>query len=180
MPVVKVVPGLWVNNAKWGNAEPAHVDANHWADGIRYVGTNPCREMYASPMSRRAIPCTQPEQDFPWMPKWANFVPVGSRVTCNPPPIDTDCDWLVLDDQYQGVREMLLYESDFMESDEDEYAQMEDFCSLRKGEHNVIICYDKGFYNSFLKATDRAKELNLLDKKDRVKLFNNIMYLGWE
>lgn len=101
---------------------------------------------------------------------------VGSRVICDPPPTDTDQDILVLvtripfeelakDGWVLGGSEILARKSD------GEYA----FVSFKKGELNYIITTSKAFYNHFWTATMLAKKYNLLDKNDRIELFDAIM-----
>lgn len=46
-----------------------------------------------------------------------------------------------------------------------------DFQAFRKGEENWIVTEDEEFYTSYVKATEGAKALNLLNKEDRIKLF---------
>lgn len=50
------------------------------------------------------------------------------------------------------------------------------FTSYRLGELNVIATDKPKFYDDFLLATRLAKRFNLLDKKDRVALFQAILY----
>lgn len=75
---------------------------------------------------------------------------VGSRITCDPAPIDTDQDYL---------------------------AQVPmSFQSFTLGKLNLIITFDPEFYRRFLAATGMAKHLNLLSKDDRVMLFQAVLY----
>lgn len=50
-----------------------------------------------------------------------------------------------------------------------------EFRSLKKDNINYIITDNPTFYEQFCKATAIAKDLNLLDKKDRVRLFRIVM-----
>jgi len=46
----------------------------------------------------------------------------------------------------------------------------------RKGEINLIITTSKDFFDKFVKATEMAKEQNLLLKDERITLFQKILY----
>lgn len=98
---------------------------------------------------------------------------VGSTETCNPPPIDTDIDFILLfpDRKYTSLMKgYSLDGSGHYEPSEGE------FSSWRKGKINLICTDSLQFYQRFLTATKVAKHLNLLDKKDRVVLFQAILY----
>lgn len=105
----------------------------------------------------------------------ANMVAhVGSRITCNPPPEDTDDDYLIL--ATSSVHYTLLKQgwslggSDFMHTANDK------FQSYTKGEVNLIVTHDGLFFSGFVLATKVCTELNLLEKKDRIVLFQAILY----
>jgi len=106
----------------------------------------------------------------------ANAEPVGSRVTCDPAPTDTDEDWLVL------VREVpveKLQEAGFSQEGSPEFYTGNDaggFRSWRKGDLNVITTQSDEFYRLFLTATYLAKRFNLLRKQDRIALFQAVLY----
>lgn len=106
----------------------------------------------------------------------ANAEPVGSRVTCDPAPTDTDEDWLVL------VREVpveKLQEAGFSQEGSPEFYTGNDaggFRSWRKGEINLITTQSDEFFRLFLTATYLAKRFNLLRKQDRIALFQAILY----
>ncbi|WP_298844024.1 hypothetical protein [uncultured Salinicola sp.] len=106
----------------------------------------------------------------------ANAEPVGSRVTCDPAPTDTDEDWLVL------VREVpveKLQEAGFSQEGSPEFYTGNDaggFRSWRKGEINLITTQSDEFFRLFLTATYLAKRFNLLRKQDRIALFQAVLY----
>lgn len=107
--------------------------------------------------------------------------PVGSRVTCDPPPLDTDEDYLVLIkwDSWGPFRdEMKALGWGCGEGGEgEEYIEDEiEFRSLRKGELNLIVTESGDFFDRFMKATRIARRLNLLEKGDRISLFQAILY----
>lgn len=113
-------------------------------------------------------------------------IPVGSRVTCNPPPTDTDADYLIY--VPASVAQAYLAELTAQDwvSDLDtaliaRYGQMRNsdnlpvhFTAMRKGEENLIITWSKPFHQSFLAATAVAKRLNLMERDDRVALFDTL------
>lgn len=123
---------------------------------------------------------------------------VGSRVTCNPAPTDTDADYLVLlmpfDDlpdheanaamgeRIREVHEALKadgWELGGSRPDNDTLDDRKETCffnSYTKAEVNLILTADQTFHRSFLAATVVCKDLNLLEKADRIKLFQAVLY----
>lgn len=106
-------------------------------------------------------------------------VPVGSRITCTPPPTDTDEDYLMLIaqedvDTVVGALQRAGYELD-NPSQHYEPANSQ-FNSWRKGQFNLIVTQDPRFFYNFLRATREAKAQNLMDKADRVTLFQRYLY----
>lgn len=107
------------------------------------------------------------------------FEPVGSRVTCNPAPTGTDEDWLVLTSKYLKLVSRLsnAYGFDRGGSEvEDEDDSHFGFSSLKLGEINLIVTGNEKFYSRFLAASSVAKRLNLLDKSDRIALFDAVIH----
>lgn len=110
---------------------------------------------------------------------------VGSRVTCSPAPTDTDQDVLVLTDAELWAAHLatLLLTEGFEKGGSDcgdvtgYMAQTPlSFQSFTLGELNLIVTFDPEFYRRFMAATGVAKVLNLLDKQDRVMLFQAVLY----
>ena len=102
------------------------------------------------------------------------FMPTGSRFTCDPPPINTDIDYLMLASR-SGIKKIVS--AGFkMEGHPEEYADAPQFNSYRNGEYNIIATSDADFYELFKIATFTAKKRNILDKKKRIKLFREILY----
>lgn len=101
---------------------------------------------------------------------------VGSRVTCNPAPTDTDDDRLVLVHQLQpfvGAAMAVGFAcggSPIFNGTENEFA------SLKLNELNIIATADSGLYRRFIAASSVAKRLNLLKKNDRIALFQAVLY----
>lgn len=107
---------------------------------------------------------------------------VGSRVTCDPAPTDTDQDVLLLIDpeDLHSMVDMMIdegFELDGSEVD-DEFAIDEEsaFQSYSYGDLNLIITGSEKFFGRFMAATSVAKRLNLLRKEDRVALFQAVLY----
>jgi len=105
--------------------------------------------------------------------------PTGSRIICNPPPTDTDMDWLCLlhvnmdMEDFQYALETDKW--DDCKEGSQPYPEDELWCSYRKGVDNVIVTQDVTFFNLFMEATRQAKEQNLLLKSDRIALFNTVL-----
>lgn len=110
--------------------------------------------------------------------------PVGSRVTCNPPPMDTDEDWLV----YLPPGEFAIFEETLIMGMHFEFGgsrihsggclvgDKDSFQSYTLGQINVIATASEEFFDKFMQATHEAKRLNLLSKSDRIALFQKILY----
>jgi len=102
--------------------------------------------------------------------------PVGSRVTCLPPPADSDEDYLALP-LSDRLFKKALEAAGFQTTTDDTYAGMKsEFTSYKKGELNVIVTTNATFYDAFIAATHVAKRLNLLNKADRIALFQAVLY----
>jgi hypothetical protein len=111
------------------------------------------------------------------------FEPVGSRVTCSPAPMDTDEDFLALvaPEVFVGFEQMLylrgfqfggsrIHAGGCLVGDESS------FQSYTLGQTNMIVTASEAFFNRFMAATSIAKRLNLLDKFDRIALFQAVLY----
>lgn len=101
-------------------------------------------------------------------------IPVGSRVTCSPPPTDTDEDWLCYVKDIDVFIEMAIKMG--YDTGESHYGEIEHFVSVRKGDINLIITQDMSFFNKFIWASNLAKRFNLLNKEDRIALFQGVLY----
>ena len=106
---------------------------------------------------------------------------VGSRVTCNPAPQNTDQDVLVLVADHASFRQHILTQGYTIDGSMVMDVAMpldvaDRFTSYSKDEINLIVTEDKKFYRRFLAASSVAKRLNLLDKSDRIALFQAVLY----
>lgn len=106
--------------------------------------------------------------------------PVGSRRTCNPAPTDTDDDYLVLVED-RAAFDLLMCEYGFRlgGSDLTNAPVMEadsTFESFTREEVNLITTLSPVFFKRFMAATAVSTRLNLLDKADRIALFQAVLY----
>ena len=107
---------------------------------------------------------------------WTNHITdikkVGSTVTCDPAPTDTDEDWLIY------AKDIITFVGDCIEhgfKDEGYYPDSY-FVSLRLHKNNLIVTNRKEFYDKFVLATHVCKTLNVLDKQHRIVVFQAILY----
>jgi hypothetical protein len=105
--------------------------------------------------------------------------PVGSRITCTPPPMDTDQDWLYLTSdlaRFVKAAEAAKFEVGGSCCDDDS-STVQVFQSLKRNDRiNIIVTANKAFHDRFLAATHVARRLNLLNKPDRIALFQAVLY----
>ena len=109
--------------------------------------------------------------------------PCGSRVTCFPPPQDTDADYLVFvsslkEADVSRVVDLLGSNGFVWEGDSQHYQTVagSTFMSWRKGDINFIVSASYDFVKRHRAATAVCKRLNLLAKTDRVALFKAVLY----
>ena len=110
--------------------------------------------------------------------------PCGSRVTCSPPPIDTDADYLVqilpasnIQDAVASVVNELSGSGFQWEGSEHYQDAAGEFMSWRSDDNvNFIVTADPIFAERHRAATALCKRLNLLDKQDRIALFQAVLY----
>ena len=112
-----------------------------------------------------------------------SITPVGSRVTCDPAPTDTDRDWLVLvpPEKFAAFQTFLIdagwSQGGSDTPDESNETEPDDrFQSYTLGVENVIATCSEQFHRRFLAATSVAKLLNLQDKSHRIALFQAVLY----
>lgn len=108
-------------------------------------------------------------------------VAVGSRITCNPPPTDTDQDVLCLveADDLDDFENHLSDMGWMFEGEDYAGTKKGDFMSWRKEhdriEYNLIVTTQEKWFDSFMDATLSCKEKNLLTKKERIAEFDKFM-----
>ena len=109
------------------------------------------------------------------------FVPVGSRVTCDPAPTNTDQDYLVLTNDPYEFR-AACFDAGFElggSLELDAFLPLNEtnrFSSYTLNDANLIVTTDTEFFKRFMAATSVAKHLNLLKKADRISLFQAVLY----
>lgn len=96
----------------------------------------------------------------------------GSREICDPPPLGTDEDFICK--SRPSFKEERLEALEFSRCSLLEY-EGDKFTAWRRGDVNLIITPCDAFYARFVLATDLAKRLNLLDKSDRIALFEAVV-----
>lgn len=107
---------------------------------------------------------------------------VGSRYTVDPPPTDTDEDWLVLIPEKNfkdGRAVQLLDENRFgLDNPSAHYRADEGLFNSWRGPENtnILITANRDFHNRFLAATSLAKKYNLKTRPERVELFQAVLY----
>ena len=109
--------------------------------------------------------------------------PVGSRVTCDPPVLNTDEDYLVLvaPEAMPDVH-MALLRAEFAldgsnTADAVSTVPEEDrFQSFSNDTVNIILTRSPKFFRRFMAATYVARRLNLRVKGDRIALFQAVLY----
>jgi len=102
---------------------------------------------------------------------------IGSRVTCNPAPIDTDDDRLVLTDDPEDLHNVLKGLGwECTRDPRYEHDDTSDFRTFRKGEVNLIVTDSLAFFDLFMLSTRIATELNIMNKSMRKRLFQAILY----
>jgi len=114
------------------------------------------------------------------------ITPCGSRVTCNPPVLDTDADYLVFvcptfeKSANNCLSDLVKYfdQNGFIWEGSEHYQDMSEnsFTSWRKDNINLIVTKNYNFCKNHINATALCKALNLLDKRDRVTVFQAILY----
>lgn len=99
----------------------------------------------------------------------------GSRVTCDPPPTTSDFDFLV-EAPGVDVTDMLDAAEFSREEGESYVGQFNVFTSWRRGDVNFIVTSDAEFARRHRAAGHVCKNLNLMEKSDRVMVFQAVLY----
>lgn len=101
---------------------------------------------------------------------------VGSRITCDPPPVGTDQDVLVLTKVSKFHKLISFLEGEGYDSQGSAMSSSE-FVSLKSEQTdiNFIITKSYEYFHRFMAATSIAKRFNLLNKDDRVALFEAVI-----
>lgn len=100
---------------------------------------------------------------------------VGSRVTCNPAPTDTDRDILVLCVEGE-LREVMqqIYDAGGDACGDKDYG--DDMVAMRLGaEDNYLLTENEDYYEKFIAVTAVARGLNIMDKSSRHAMFKCLL-----
>lgn len=103
-----------------------------------------------------------------------NWHMTGSRYICDPPPMDTDEDYIIYGNL--NVIEEALCQAGFELTTDPEYDGGNWFLTFRLEEFNIVATDSIVFYERFVAATVSARDRNLLNKDDRIALFKKILY----
>lgn len=98
----------------------------------------------------------------------------GSRFICDPPPMNTDEDYVVLTNNLYLMKLYFFTKGYRGGGSQDNEWDRNNFFSLRNGDTNIILTQSKEYFNNFVTATFIAKSLNLLRKEDRIQIFREI------
>ena len=103
--------------------------------------------------------------------------PTGSSYICNPPVTNTDIDEMFLVDDLQEVNFQLtgLGWTKCGLEEETYQDKPSHWAAYRKENMNALLTTDLKYFMNFFKATEEAKHLNLLNKEDRIALFQKIL-----
>lgn len=109
----------------------------------------------------------------------AIILPTGSRIICDPPPTDTDQDYVVYiaESNASGLPGDLTERGFELDNPNEHYRPEKGmFNSWRKDDINLIITFNLQFFENFKEATRIAKYMNIRDKETRIALFQAILY----
>jgi hypothetical protein len=112
-----------------------------------------------------------PEEEFVGAVNWH---PTGSNYICDPPVNDTDIDYVVYYKDF-GMIPRKWERPASSPGYETEKPEVGNSLSLRWYNYNLIAVSTEDLFNRWVKATEIAKDLNLLKKRDRISLFDAIV-----
>jgi hypothetical protein len=100
--------------------------------------------------------------------------PCGSHFTCDPPVMDTDKDYLV--ECYNRERICSFLEAAGYVREGVLKSYDSEFVSMRLGDYNFLVTDNEDFADRHRAATHVCKKLNLLNKSDRIMVFQAVLY----
>lgn len=109
----------------------------------------------------------------------AFVVACGSRITCSPPPENTDHDFLVhvdAADLPEIVSQLTSMGFHWEGNEHYQDAGTNGFMSWRKDDQNLIVTANPEFALQHQLATALCKKLNLMFKPDRIAVFEALLY----
>lgn len=99
--------------------------------------------------------------------------PTGSNYICNPPVTNTDIDTMYLvKDMYEADKNILA--DGWTACDKGEYS-IGNWRAYRKDKYNALITNNYDHFIKFEAATELAKKYNLLEKEERIEIFEIVV-----
>jgi hypothetical protein len=112
------------------------------------------------------------------------WMPTGSKVICNPAPTDTDTDYVAVVDGVENLSYAvaILIRHGFKADMDDHYQDLMEysFISWKRNSDNIILTKNREFYDKHCVATQVCQKLNLLNKQDRIMVFQAVLYGNWQ
>lgn len=105
----------------------------------------------------------------PYYDSLYRYIHSGSSYICNPPVLDTDIDYFFVGPTENEFTEDIK-KFGFEKTSDPEY-EFTGFVSFRSGNYNFILIGDRHAFNDVCLATAIARRQNLLEKDQRVALF---------
>ena len=106
--------------------------------------------------------------------KRVSFFLTGSQAIVPDLAYDSDTDFAVLDPE--DALDLSDWEDESI--NRDEYSS-DDFTSYRKGRINLIVMTRKDMFFRWKVATAAARQMELKNRDERVKLFQGVLYGNW-
>lgn len=110
---------------------------------------------------------------------WSGIYATGSAVICNPPVLNSDKDFIICATNPRLLIEFLVKNNFEVSLNNDgtyKFNPDDGITCLRRDEVNLVVTASRDFYLKFVEATDLAKKLNLLEKSQRIALFQYVLY----
>jgi hypothetical protein len=119
------------------------------------------------------------DADYPTGLEVMSWHPTGSSYVCDPPVLDTDRDLVVYLAKHKWqdlvAAKDLCVAAGWELGGSVGNTDTGPFCSLKKGKWNLIVTYNQPYFAKYVLATQVAKKLNLLNKPDRIMVFQAII-----
>lgn len=106
--------------------------------------------------------------------KRVSFFLTGSQAIVPDLAYDSDTDFAVLDPE--ETLDLSDWEDESI--NRDKYCS-DDFTSYRKGKINLIVVTSEDMFFRWKVATAAAKQMQLKNRNERVKLFQGVLYGNW-
>ena len=104
-----------------------------------------------------------------------DMIPTGSRVICNPAPINTDEDWVIMCPSRNALERELVKQG-YTRTSKRYYRVSSKITTYRHPDNdlNLIVTDSQDQFDRWREATEIATQQNLLKKEGRIKLFELI------